>query len=260
MESTYNDPNPNDLSQVTQPPNVQQWVRPRIPSTKNILGAKEDFGDHQVAYKLLNLHSRDAATPARRPSPRQFRDWCNEILMNIWEGSGTAGSEEHRRAIAANRRVLSAMGAIAGIRRPGHPDWQPNRRIRISPGRIDPQDGFVCDDFPADLNGNNWDRRVYVPATYTVYQNHYVRDGNLPREQNEPRMRRKWAPTQNMLEDARDRRDEDAKEHIACFGFRARPHFMFPDDKTDEEKQPLKHTFYAAPVPQNEDSLWHSLS
>ncbi|KAF6836604.1 hypothetical protein CPLU01_03639 [Colletotrichum plurivorum] len=260
MESTYNAPNPGPLNEVAQPANVDQWVRPRIPSTKNILGAREHFGDHQVAYKLLNLHSRDANTPARRPSPRQFRDWCNEIFMNIWEGSGTPGSEEHRRAIAANRRVLGAMDTLAGIRRPGHPDWTPNQQIRISPGRNDPQDGFVCDDFPVDLNGNNWDQRVYVPATYAVYENHYAIDRHRPREQNEPRMRRKWAPTQNMLEDARERRDEDAKEHIACFGFRARPHFMFPDDKTDEEKQTLEHTFYAAPVPRNEDSLWYSIS
>ncbi|KAF6831406.1 hypothetical protein CMUS01_07365 [Colletotrichum musicola] len=260
MESTYNAPNPGPLNEVAQPANVHQWVRPRIPSIKNILGAKEPFGDHQVAYKLLNLHSRDAANPARRPSPRQFRDWCNEIFMNIWEGSGTEGSEEHRRAIAANRRVLGAMDTLAGIRRPGHPRWRPNQQIRISPGRNDPQDGFVCDDFPVDLNGNNWDQRVYVPATYAAYQNNYVTNDNMPQEQNEPRMRRKWAPTQNMLEDARERRDEDAKEHIACLGFRARPHYMFPDDKKDAEKQTLDTFFCAVSVPRNEDSLWYSLA
>ncbi|KAI8196022.1 hypothetical protein KHU50_010453 [Colletotrichum sp. SAR 10_65] len=63
-----------------------------------------------------------------------------------------------------------------------------------------------------------------------------------------------------MVFDAKKREDEDIFDDLACYGFEAKPHFMHPEDKTDDSKGNLEYKFWAGPTPKNENSLWYALA
>ncbi|KAJ5003842.1 Autophagy-related protein 11 [Colletotrichum sp. SAR 10_66] len=130
-------------------------------------------------------------------------DWLPpEAEINISEIDIIPGDVPQKRVIEANKRVLSAIHTIAGIRRP-------------------------------DV-------------------------AQLARDR--PRKGKTWLPTYHMVFDAKKREDEDIFDDLACYGFEAKPHFMHPEDKTDDSKGNLEYKFWAGPTPKNENSLWYALA
>ncbi|OHE92327.1 hypothetical protein CORC01_12389 [Colletotrichum orchidophilum] len=239
----------------------EQWEEPAsYPKIQEILGCSPDHGNVDLAYKILGLHSRDGQPQAARPPAHEFLDWCNNTLWKIYieGGESKKGSVEHRRFLEANRRVLSAVRTIAGIRRPGNKDWQPHKQLEIAVW----EDG-VCKDAPVDLRLTNWDQNVPIPVDYDTFQRLYGSDRQADTDERAREHRRSgktWLATTNMLLDAREREKAEWKDLVPCYGFRAEPFFKFPLEKCEGEREILPHTFFANPVPKNEDSLWYSLS
>ncbi|KAL0936408.1 uncharacterized protein CTRU02_208623 [Colletotrichum truncatum] len=154
---------------------------------------------------------------------------------------------------------MSAIHTLAGIRRPGHHLWQPHKRIIICPMRWNGRD-LDNADFPMNVTSATWHLNVYVPAPYDMFQAHYNAFDVAQMARDEKRTRRVWEPTLHMRDDARRRQDVDLRDDVACYGFKAYPDFKYPEDKSDEEKAVLEHTFYAAPIPRSGNSLWLSLA
>ncbi|KAI8313170.1 hypothetical protein K4K61_008815 [Colletotrichum sp. SAR11_59] len=90
------------------PPGAR-WIERRLPTVTEILGCKPDNGDVQLAYRILGLHSTAARPTGYRPKPK---------LQNVSEIDIIPGDVPQKRVIEANKRVLSAIHTIAGIRRP----------------------------------------------------------------------------------------------------------------------------------------------
>ncbi|KAL2873622.1 hypothetical protein SGCOL_011179, partial [Colletotrichum sp. CLE4] len=216
----------------------QQWVVPTgdkaYPTIQVILGCAPDDGTADLAYKILGLHSRTAAAPVARPPAHEFVAWCNRLIKKVCQEGMMAdpGSVANRRYVEAGRRVRSAIRTIAGIRRPGHEEWQPFRHTRIS--HWGPNG--TCDDAPVDLTIANWDQHVPTPATYQVFQATYGSDRQADkdkRKQDHRVMGKTWMATRNMLRDARAREAEEWMDLEACYGFRARPVFRFKGNDPD---------------------------
>ncbi|KAK1638437.1 hypothetical protein BDP81DRAFT_448472 [Colletotrichum phormii] len=216
----------------------QQWVAPTgekaYPTIQVILGCAPEDGNADLAYKILGLHSRTAAAPVTRPPAHEFVAWCNRLIKKVCQEGMMAdpGSVANRRYLEAGRRVRSAIRTIAGIRRPGHEEWQPFRYTRIS--HWGPNG--TCDDAPVDLTIANWDQHVPTPATYQVFQATYGSDRQADkdkRKQDHRMMGKTWMATRNMLRDAREREAEEWMDLEACYGFRARPVFRFTGNDPD---------------------------
>ncbi|KAJ0159443.1 hypothetical protein CTA2_9681 [Colletotrichum tanaceti] len=247
-------------------PNYQNppghWVEPdHVPSVTEILGCCPDYGNPQLAYKILGLHSTRQTPFAHRPDAVRFIGWCNRVAGTIY-GSGESsrpGSVQHRRFLEANRRLLSAIHSLAGMRRPRHDDWKPSGLIHISPW----QHTGECNDAPLDMTLETWDQMVVVPLSFADFQRHYgsikvERRDQMARE--EEKERKAWLATRHMIWDAKKQELHDLKDIFSCYGFCARPFFKFPQDKPSVQKRTLDYTFYAAPVPRDENSLWYSLA
>ncbi|CCF39508.1 hypothetical protein CH063_10338 [Colletotrichum higginsianum] len=113
------------------------------------------------------------------------------------------------------------------------------------------------------MRQTTWDRMVVVPLSFADFQQHYgsirvERRDQMARE--ETKERKAWLATSNMIRDAENRELDDLKDIFSCYGFCAKPFFRFPQDKPSVQKRPLDYTFYAAPVPRDENSLWYSLA
>ncbi|KAK1996186.1 hypothetical protein LX36DRAFT_723604 [Colletotrichum falcatum] len=251
----------NNLVNAYQNP-PGQWVRPRkVPSITEILGCCPDYGDPQLAYRILGLQSTQQTPTAHRPDPADFTAWCNTVAQSIFDSAefSKPGSIQQRRFLEANRRFLSAIHSIAGIRRPEHEDWRPDKKIRIAPW----SNAGRCDDAPLDLEASSWDHMVVVPLPYNDFQRTYgsikvAKKQQMARE--EEKKRRAWLATRHMVVDAEKRELHDLKDVFSCYGFGAEPVFRFPQDKLASQKRALNHTFYAGPVPRDENSLWYSLA
>ncbi|KAJ0337869.1 hypothetical protein COL154_012953 [Colletotrichum chrysophilum] len=210
------------------PPGAR-WIERRLPTVTKILGCKPDNGDVQLAYRILGLHSTTARPTGYRPKPKLFTHWCNKVLSRIWRDEQNVseidiipGDVPQKRVIEANKRVLSAIHTIAGIRRPGHP--------------------------------------VEVPLSVNQFNAHYARADVAQLARDRPRKGKTWLPTAFMVLDAKEREDEDIFDDLACYGFEAKPHFMHPQDKPVGSKDNLEYKFWAGPTPKNENSLWYALA
>ncbi|OHW92544.1 hypothetical protein CSPAE12_08912 [Colletotrichum incanum] len=154
---------------------------------------------------------------------------------------------------------MSAIHSLAGIRRPEHENWRPDRKIQISTWDNDGR----CKDAPIDMEATNWDQMVVVPLSYADFQQTYGPIKGTKREQmarDEEKQRRAWLATPNMITDAEIRELNAFKDIFSCYGFCAKPLFEFPQDKLASQKSVLDHTSYAGPVPKDENSFWYSLA
>ncbi|KAK2775970.1 hypothetical protein CKAH01_12632 [Colletotrichum kahawae] len=247
------------------------WVEPELPTVPEILGCKPDNGDVQLAYRILNLHSTEARPIGFRPAPRVFSRHCNKVLRRIWRTERGGGERDiipdsvaQKRVIEANKRILSAIHTIAGVRRPGHPRWSPDTWIRISPWQRDTSPNGILIytnwDFPKTVNTLTWASEVEVPLSVNQFDIHYANADVTQLAQDRPRTGKTWPPTYYMVLDAQNRENEDIFDDLACYGFEAKPHFMHPQDKPARLKENLEYQFWAGPTPKNENSLWYALA
>ncbi|EQB51850.1 hypothetical protein CGLO_08570 [Colletotrichum gloeosporioides Cg-14] len=248
------------------PPGAR-WIRPRLPTVAEILGCKPDNGDVQLAYRILGLHSTTARPIGYRPGFRLFTHRCNLVLRRIWRDKDNVdeidiipGSVPQKRVIEANKRVLSAIHTIAGIRRPGHPSWSPDTRVQIQPWQTANNIIYTNWDLPKNITSANWSQNVEVPLSVNQFNAHYAHADVAQLARDRPRKGKTWQPTYHMVADAQDREDEDILDDLACYGFEAKPHFMHPEDKPDVLKGNMEYKFWAGPTPKNEDSLWYALA
>ncbi|TDZ41197.1 hypothetical protein CTRI78_v009863 [Colletotrichum trifolii] len=248
------------------------WERPSsLPTTPQILNSKDDHGDDQIAWRVLGLHSTSKNPNMPRPGPQDFVDWCNRCLKSIWEtpnGAALAlgeGSHDHKRVIAANRKLLSAIATLTGMRRcPGDEEWRPSNKIVIdswmplfpSPNSL----LYINPDAPRDLDNTNWNTRVSAPMTQQQFDPYYANFDPVLKLGEKAQTETIWEPTYKMEEDAEKRDREELFHHYASYGFKAVPELKWPHLATTAEKAVLDTTFYAASVPQNENSLWYSMA
>ncbi|GKT40204.1 uncharacterized protein ColSpa_00385 [Colletotrichum spaethianum] len=113
------------------------------------------------------------------------------------------------------------------------------------------------------MEATNWDQMVVVPLPYVDFQRTYGSIKVTKREQmarDEGKERRAWLATPHIIHDAEVRELDELKEVFSCYGFCAKPFFRFPQDKLASQKKVIEHTFFASPVPKDENSLWYSLA
>ncbi|KAF4829424.1 hypothetical protein CGCTS75_v006722 [Colletotrichum tropicale] len=185
-----------------------------------------------MANATRGLHSTTAHPTGYRPKPKLFTHWCNRVLNRIWRDRQNVseidiipGDVPQKRVIEANKRVLSAIHAIA------------------------------------DITSATWSQSVEVPLKrVNQFNAHYARADVAQLARDRPRKGKTWLPTAFMVLDAKERENEDIFDDLACYGFEAKPLFMHPQDKPAGSKKNLEYKFWAGPTPKNENSLWYALA